>query len=146
MAQLGALCISNLCATKPRYNEKIFKNSQQFLALKKTYIYEVFFSNDVFIDRFFKKQYKEKVQFQLSSILSSEWNLRLKFEQEGMKICSVGDSHLDPQTVSYNEMVFNRDNIKVKVKDFFEMTIPSGQLHKMKISSEVAKLQNLEIK
>lgn len=77
--------------------------------------------------------------------MSSTWNLGLRFEQDGLKLYDLELSELEPQTVHYNQMVFTRFGIKIKVIDFFELYLSEGKILNMQFKSSTVKLEKLEI-
>lgn len=119
-----------------RYSEKAFQNSPNFLALKKSYLFLMFFENAVSIHQFFKKQYKNSIEFELVDGSAPAWYLALNFEENQLKILEIskkGIDNLTPQKVGYNEMIFYQNNITVIVDNFFKFNIPEGDLSKIHI-------------
>ena len=119
-----------------RYDEKIFKGSKKYLDLKNTYLYEIFFGEELFIYKFFHKQYSSRVSLEIEGrVTKTSYELSLIFDETGVKYgeWDIARNGYAFQTMKYQNMIFNESNILVPLKSL-KIVIPFGKLSKINIT------------
>lgn len=130
-----------------RYDEKVFYNSKNYLGLKKTYLYNIFFGEEPFIYKFFQKQYKSRVVLEIEGLLTkSIYELVLIFDEDGVKWGEWYDSKngYGFQTIKYQNFIFNDLSILIPLNNM-KIIIPSGNIYQIGVNSDTYKFRTLKV-
>lgn len=131
-----------------RYDEKIFHNSQEYLNLKKTYLYKIFFGDKPFIYNFFEKQYVKEVVLEVKANLTGKYKLKLTFDENGMNYSEYNEEKkvYIQHPIPYKNMKFNTYTITANWNNNFGFLMPEGDISKLEMSnSETYTLIDLKI-